>query len=73
MPGFLNKGIFKKERKKTKLDGQIYLQKCIDNFFSIAGDNLATTKKEISDFDNEKVLKSLFASLKIKYEKKIPH
>lgn len=73
LPSFLNKGIFKNNRKVSKMDGQIYLQRCIDNFFSISGDNLATTKKEISDFDNEKVLKSLFASLNIKYEKKVPN
>ena len=73
LPNFLNKGTFKNNNKISKIDGQIYLQKCIDNFFSLSGDNLATTEKEISDIDNEKVLKNLLASLNIKYEKKVPN
>jgi hypothetical protein len=71
LPAFLNKGIFKKGLEVSNINGQIHLQKCIKNFFSLEGDNLATTNKEMSDIDNEKVLTNLFSSLNIKYEKKI--
>ena len=71
LPAFLNKGIFKSKLEVTNINGQIHLQKCIENFFSLEGDNLATTDKEMNDIDNEKALINLFSSLNIRYEKKI--
>jgi len=73
LPAFLNKGIFKNNRKVSIKNGQVFLQKCVKKFFSIEGDNLAFKEKEISDTDNDKVLKDLFISLNLKYDTKISH
>ena len=73
LPAFLNKGIFKNDKNISIKNGQIHLQKCIKSFFSLEGDNLASKKKEMSDTDNDKVLKDLFTSLNLKYETKVPN